>query len=152
MAYLQEVDELNHSHLAFVMACSRVAHKCNLTMPCLELCAAHSVAQLAHLFQTAGVSSRPNRWATGPSFLYLPPNQWPVMAPNSPDTVSLELRETAFCGHMVTHSSCIPGDLKTFKSWNTLVDRVAQSLCHTSSPSFCLPDSSPSTCTAAEFP
>lgn len=51
VAYLWEVDAQDESHLAFVMACSRVAPKCQLTMPHLELRAAHSGAQLANILQ-----------------------------------------------------------------------------------------------------
>lgn len=51
VAYLREVDERHHTHLACVMARSRVAPKRQVTVPRLELCAAHSGAQLAHLLQ-----------------------------------------------------------------------------------------------------
>lgn len=82
----------------------------------------------------------PTRWATGPTFLDLSPDQWPKVAVNNPDTVSLELPKRTFIGHVVTQTSCIPEDLTAFKSWNTLVDTVAQGLFQIVLPTTCLPD------------
>ncbi|XP_078797113.1 uncharacterized protein LOC144989073 [Oryzias latipes] len=51
VAYLRMVCEDNHTHLAFVMARSRVAPKRLHSVPRLELCAAQTGAQLAKLLE-----------------------------------------------------------------------------------------------------
>ncbi|XP_039602818.1 uncharacterized protein LOC120524964 [Polypterus senegalus] len=52
VAYLRTEDEKGGIHVSFVMARSRVAPKRQISMPRLELCAALTCAQLAHLLTT----------------------------------------------------------------------------------------------------
>lgn len=52
VAYLHTVDSNGQVHVSFVMARSRVAPRRQITVPCLELCAALTGAQLARMLQT----------------------------------------------------------------------------------------------------
>lgn len=52
VAYLRIVNERGHVYVFFVMASSRMAERQQITIPCLELCAALTEAQLTRLLQT----------------------------------------------------------------------------------------------------
>lgn len=49
VAYLRTETKDSQIHLAFILACSRVAPKQVHSIPCLELCSALAVAHLASL-------------------------------------------------------------------------------------------------------
>ncbi|KAI2648679.1 Gag-Pro-Pol polyprotein [Labeo rohita] len=194
VAYLRTEDQNGEVEITFIVARSRVAPKKRLSIPCLELCAALTGAQLAKILQNEltlpihqvflwsdsttvltwiksescrfkvfvgtriteiqdltsycewrYVDSESNpadditrgkrlaelgpqsRWNTGPSFLQLPSDQWPVTPPSCA-IAGDELRNSTFCGlsNIVPHLS-IP-DPSKFLTFQELLTATVESL------------------------
>ncbi|KAI4832318.1 hypothetical protein KUCAC02_015290, partial [Chaenocephalus aceratus] len=83
---------------------------------------ADDITRGKHLLDLA----KPNRWTSGPTFLQLPPANWPAN-PVVSSAHTEETRNTTFCGNIATAEPAAP-DLTLVKSWSELLEVTYQSM------------------------
>lgn len=69
-----------------------------------------------------------SRWFSGPSFLYLPTDQWPKSPVFPSNEAVLELRKSLFCGHVQQSDSLLKSDYSQCSTWTALLDAIAESI------------------------